>query len=94
MFSSNYIWSMSKKSILLFVCSLFILSVFSQAKLLVDFQQKGASVFPSMYGIFFEEINHAGDVGLYAELVKNHSLYAELIQNQGFEEYVFTEFGL
>ena len=84
MFSSNYIWSMSKKSILLFVCSLFILSVFSQAKLLVDFQQKGASVFLSMYGIFFEEINHSGD----------GALYAELIQNQGFEEYVFTEFGL
>ena len=75
---------MSKKSILLFVCSLFILSVFSQAKLLVDFQQKGASVFPSMYGIFFEEINHSGD----------GALYAELNQIQGFEEYVFTVFGL
>ena len=29
-----------------------------------------------MYGIFFEEINHAGDGGLYAEL----------IQNRGFED--------
>ena len=26
-----------------------------------------------MYGIFFEEINHAGDGDLYAELVKNRS---------------------
>ena len=69
---------MSKKSILLFVYNLFVLSVFSQAKLLVDFQQKGASISPSMYGIFFEEINHSGD----------GALYAELIQNRGFEEHV------
>ena len=26
-----------------------------------------------MYGVFFEEINHAGDGGLYAELVRNRS---------------------
>ncbi|MDP4278105.1 MAG: alpha-L-arabinofuranosidase C-terminal domain-containing protein, partial [Bacteroidota bacterium] len=32
-----------------------------------------ASVSPSMYGAFFEEINHAGDGGLYAELVQNRS---------------------
>ena len=35
--------------------------------------EKGASVSPSMYGVFFEEINHAGDGGLYAELVQNRS---------------------
>jgi alpha-L-arabinofuranosidase len=28
---------------------------------------------PVLYGIFFEEINHAGDGGLYAELVRNRS---------------------
>ncbi|GAP73461.1 alpha-L-arabinofuranosidase [Candidatus Symbiothrix dinenymphae] len=39
----------------------------------VDFAQKGAKVSESMYGIFFEEINHAGDGGLYAELVQNRS---------------------
>ena len=26
-----------------------------------------------MYGIFFEEINHAGEGGLYAELIQNRS---------------------
>ncbi len=26
-----------------------------------------------MYGVFFEEINHAGDGGLYAELVRNRN---------------------
>lgn len=35
--------------------------------------EKGAPVSPSMYGVFFEEINHAGDGGLYAELVQNRS---------------------
>jgi alpha-L-arabinofuranosidase len=39
----------------------------------VDFTQKGATVSESMYGVFFEEINHAGDGGLYAELVQNRS---------------------
>ena len=44
----------------------------------IDLTQKGAVVSPNLYGIFFEEINHAGDGGLYAELV----------QNRGFEEHV------
>lgn len=42
-------------------------------ELVINLQEKGAEVAPSMYGIFFEEINHAGDGGLYAELVKNRS---------------------
>lgn len=44
----------------------------------IDLNKKGADVSPNLYGIFFEEINHAGDGGLYAELV----------QNRGFEEHV------
>ena len=44
----------------------------------IDLAQRGAVVSPDLYGIFFEEINHAGDGGLYAELV----------QNRGFEEHV------
>lgn len=32
-----------------------------------------APVQPTMYGIFFEDINYAADGGLYAELVKNRS---------------------
>lgn len=39
----------------------------------VDLQRKGYDVAPSMYGVFFEEINHAGDGGIYAELVKNRN---------------------
>ena len=48
------------------------------APIRIDFNQRGAAVSPDLYGIFFEEINHAGDGGLYAELV----------QNRGFEEHV------
>ncbi|MDR1115480.1 MAG: alpha-L-arabinofuranosidase [Tannerella sp.] len=45
----------------------------AQEKIVVNVQKRGATVSPSMYGIFFEEINHAGDGGLYAELVQNRS---------------------
>lgn len=35
--------------------------------------QKGHQVSKHLYGIFFEEINHAGEGGLYAELVRNRN---------------------
>ena len=41
------------------------------AKITVDVSKQGTAVPRGLYGIFFEEINHAGDGGLYAELVKN-----------------------
>lgn len=43
------------------------------ATVTVDATQSGVAVSPRLYGIFFEEINHAGDGGLYAELVQNRS---------------------
>ncbi|MDE6325013.1 MAG: carbohydrate binding domain-containing protein, partial [Duncaniella sp.] len=33
----------------------------------------GAPIQPTMYGLFFEDINYAADGGLYAEMVKNRS---------------------
>ncbi len=39
----------------------------------VDLSKPGAAIQPTMYGIFFEDINFAADGGLYAELVKNRS---------------------
>lgn len=51
--------------------------------LVVNLQEKGADVSPSMYGVFFEEINHAGDGGLYAELVQNRS-FEELEMPEGY----------
>jgi alpha-N-arabinofuranosidase len=39
----------------------------------VDASHTGAAISPSMYGIFFEDINFGADGGLYPELVKNRS---------------------
>ena len=39
----------------------------------VNTNKLGAPVQPTMYGIFFEDINYAADGGLYAEMVKNRS---------------------
>ena len=39
----------------------------------IDMATHGASVSSGLHGIFFEEINHAGDGGLYAELIQNRS---------------------
>ena len=39
----------------------------------IHVDQPGISVSPLLYGIFFEEINRAGDGGLYAEMVQNRA---------------------
>jgi alpha-L-arabinofuranosidase len=43
------------------------------AELTVDMGQAPRPVSPELYGIFYEDINHAADGGLYAELVRNRS---------------------
>ena len=55
---------------------LFALSLVASAQvhvLDVNTKKLGAPVQPTMYGIFFEDINYAADGGLYAEMVKNRS---------------------
>ncbi len=42
-------------------------------ELVVQTNKIGAPVQPTMYGIFFEDINYAADGGLYAEMIKNRS---------------------
>ena len=37
----------------------------------IDLSQEGAEIPSSLYGIFFEEITHSGDGGLYAEMIRN-----------------------
>ena len=39
----------------------------------INTKKLGAAVQPTMYGIFFEDINFAADGGLYGELIKNRS---------------------
>ena len=42
-------------------------------QMVVNAKKVGAEIQPTMYGLFFEDINYAADGGLYAELVKNRS---------------------
>ena len=46
----------------------------AQVHVEVDLADRRAEVSPTLYGIFFEDINHAADGGLYAELIRNRSL--------------------
>ena len=60
----------------LFVFSLAVTSILTAgAQCVMNLQTKkiGSAVSPTMYGLFFEDINYAADGGLYAELVKNRS---------------------
>ena len=43
------------------------------ARITVEADKLGANISPLLYGIFFEEINRAGDGGLYAEMLQNRS---------------------
>ena len=45
----------------------------AQVTINVDASNPGIKVSPNLYGIFFEDINHAADGGLYAELISNRS---------------------
>ena len=51
------------------------MGISAQAQHVMDVNTKklGAPVQPTMYGLFFEDINFAADGGLYGELVKNRS---------------------
>ncbi|MEN3323667.1 alpha-L-arabinofuranosidase C-terminal domain-containing protein [Mariniflexile soesokkakense] len=51
-----------------------VLFAFSQQNNLeVDLTNTVAKIQPTMYGVFFEDINFAADGGLYAEMIKNRS---------------------
>jgi alpha-L-arabinofuranosidase len=43
------------------------------ARLTVHVDQEGPRISPLLYGIFFEEINRAGEGGLWAEMIQNRS---------------------
>ncbi|MGA2927180.1 MAG: alpha-L-arabinofuranosidase C-terminal domain-containing protein [Solirubrobacteraceae bacterium] len=44
------------------------------ASLTVNAARVGATINPTQFGAFMEEINHAGDGGLYGELIRNRDL--------------------
>lgn len=51
----------------------FTLTAQTAHEMKVDVKKPVCAIQPTMYGIFYEDINFAGDGGLYAELVKNRS---------------------
>ncbi|KRD11259.1 alpha-L-arabinofuranosidase [Flavobacterium sp. Root901] len=58
------------------ICGLLFSSVLASAQknnLQVEVSKTVAKIQPTMYGVFFEDINFAADGGLYAEMIKNRS---------------------
>lgn len=55
------------------VMAVCMLSAPAQVTLDIDAGRRGPAIGERHYGLFFEEINHAGDGGLYAELIHNRS---------------------
>src|SRR2546423_3853829 len=63
----------TRLTLVLLLCASASLARGDRASLRVDFAGPRTNVSPMLYGIFFEEINHAGDGGLYAEMVRHRS---------------------
>ena len=65
------------------------------ATLTIDPNLKGVDISPTLYGLFYEEINHAGEGGLYAELIQNRS-FEEMdqgVRNRRFDNGRGERFG-
>jgi alpha-L-arabinofuranosidase len=62
-----------RTSAILFVFIFGILSCRAQSVITVQADKPLAEIQPTMWGIFFEDINYGADGGLYPELVKNRS---------------------
>lgn len=66
-------FSLKRAFLPLLFCGIGSFTASGQVTLNIDAGQRGATIGERHYGIFFEEINHAGDGGLYAELIQNRS---------------------
>ncbi|HEY8512294.1 MAG TPA: alpha-L-arabinofuranosidase C-terminal domain-containing protein [Cyclobacteriaceae bacterium] len=65
----------------------------SSVTLQVDAGKVGAPIQPTMWGIFFEDINFAADGGIYAEMIKNRSFeFAD--PRMGWQEHKYDRFSL
>jgi alpha-L-arabinofuranosidase len=60
-------------------------TVQAQTKITVDVNKPGHAISPTLFGIFFEDINLSADGGLYPEMVRNRSFEdADTLQNWKF----------
>ena len=62
-----------KRTLIASMLICFGLAAQAQVEVKVDVAQKGIEISPTLYGIFYEDINYASDGGLYAELIRNRS---------------------
>ena len=64
---------MKLRQLTLSLMAAFALTAGAQQVMNIDTKNVGVPIQPTMYGLFFEDINFAADGGLYGELVKNRS---------------------
>jgi alpha-N-arabinofuranosidase len=68
---------MIKKRLILWILCSLILTLTTQTdaqpRIIINVSKPKANISPTMWGVFFEDINFGADGGLYAELVKNCS---------------------
>ena len=81
-----------KKPHLLLTACLLCSGAAAQVTIDIDANQRGPKISPTHYGIFFEDINHAADGGIYAELIRNRSFedgpeYGKPADMQGWSTY-------
>lgn len=65
--------NLTLKSTLLLLLSCMMSGILAQPSLTFSTAKRGPKISNLHYGIFYEEINHGGDGGLYAELIRNRS---------------------
>jgi alpha-N-arabinofuranosidase len=83
---------MRRSFILPFILLLVPAAAYSQ-KLTIDVSRPRGEIQPTMWGVFFEDINFAADGGLYAELVKNRS-FEFLMPLMGWKEVESSKYSL
>jgi len=81
-----------RKMLFMVGCAVFAAAVRAQVTIDIDAQQRGPKVSRMLYGIFYEDINHAADGGIYAELIRNRSFedgprYGAPADMQGWSTY-------
>jgi len=68
---------MKRKTIFNAILAFFLIAglqaISQETTITVNAKTMGVPIQPTMYGIFFEDINFGADGGLYAELIKNRA---------------------
>ncbi len=60
----------------------------AQVDIRIDSRTTGVEISPMLYGIFYEDINHAADGGIYAELIRNRSFEDDETKPAFWEPYL------